>query len=229
LLYYRVKWRKGDRKYMIITSIERQVKQPHRYNVYIDDQYAFSVHEDILIRHSLSKGMELDSSELEKLLHREEDNKALHAALHYLKFRSRSEKEIRQQLRRKGFSLATIEYVVESLSEQQYINDRQFAIQWTKYRMIEQSKGRRYVIEELKQKGIDDDRVEQALEQVDEETEKNKAMKLAEKRWIRYRDEDWPIVRRKLGQYLMRQGFPGDIVHSVLNEIRLLWDESQSS
>jgi regulatory protein len=214
---------------MIITSIERQVKQPHRYNIYIDDQYAFSVHEDILIRHSLSKGMELDSSEMEKLLHHEENNKALHGALYYLKFRSRSEKEIRQQLKRKGFSAATIQYVIERLTKQKYIDDQQFAIQWTKYRMMEQSKGRRYVQEELKEKGVNDDLIERALDQIDDNIEKNKAMKLAEKRWVRYRHEEWPNVQRKLGQYLLRQGFTGAVIFPVLNEIRTLWEDSQSS
>jgi regulatory protein len=210
---------------MIITSIERQQRRPKRYNIYIDEEYAFSVHEDVLIRHSLSKGMDLEREDIAELLHQEEDNKAYHSALHYLKFRSRSEKEMVQQLKRKGFSDPIISSVVEKLKEQKYINDQQFAKQWTSFRMLEQSKGRRYVQGELKEKGIDDSLIEQALSQIDDDAEKSKAMKLAEKRWQRYKNDAWPDLQRKLGQYLLRQGFTGEVVYPVLNDMRRLWEE----
>jgi regulatory protein len=193
--------------------------------VYIDEDYAFSVHEDVLIRQGLAKGMELDQASMDKLLGEEEKNRAMHSALYYLKFRSRSQLEIRQQLRRKGFAPGIIDLVAAELSDKGYIQDEQFAIQWVQYRMVEQSKGRRWVIQELKEKGIGEPLISQALDRIDQQTEYDKALKIAAKRWGRYRGEPWPDVQRKVGQYLLRQGYIGETVYSVLNEVYRWWEE----
>lgn len=214
---------------MIITMIERQVKRPQRYNIYLDEEYAFSVHEDVLIRQGLTKGMQLEPKQVDILLGEEEKNRAMHSAIFYLKFRPRSELEIRQHLQRKGFAPEVIDLAAADLSAQNYIQDEQFAIQWTQYRMVEQSKGRRWVIQELTEKGISERWITQALDRMDQQLEYKKALSIAGKRWGRYRDDSWPDVQRKVGQYLLRQGFILDVVYSVLNEVRKWWKEHREN
>ena len=59
-----------------ITAIEVQRKNKKRYNVYIDDSFAFGVHEDVLILHKLTVGMELSTAFKEEVLVAEEQSKA---------------------------------------------------------------------------------------------------------------------------------------------------------
>lgn len=208
---------------MKITSIQRQSSHPRRFNIYVDEAYAFSVHEDVLVRIDLYKGMIVEQDDIQRMIRVEELNRATHHALHYLKFRARSKNEIQQYLARKGYEEKIVSEVIQDLIAKKYIDDRQFAEQWTRYRMLEQSKGKKYVTEELKQKGIDSQWIEQALDTVDEEAEINRALSLAEKRWNRYKNEEWSHVQRKVGQYLLRQGYSGSIVYDVLNKVKDRW------
>ena len=52
---------------LIITKVEKQKRGKHRYNIYLNEEYAFSVHEDILIKHRLNKGESLHPQEIERL------------------------------------------------------------------------------------------------------------------------------------------------------------------
>ena len=45
----------------IITKITTQTKRTDRYNIFIDEKYAFSVAEEVLLKFQLKKGKEIDS------------------------------------------------------------------------------------------------------------------------------------------------------------------------
>jgi regulatory protein len=211
---------------MIITSVERQKRKANRYNIYIDEEYAFSVHEDVLIRHGLFKGLQLENDELQELIQREEENKAYHSALHYLKFRSRSKKEMETYLiRQKGIDVVFVAKVLQRLQKEGYLNDEQFAKDWSHFR-IQQSKGRKYVKAELREKGLTEQQIQSALSGINPDQERESAFKLAKARWNRYAQEDWPAIQRKLGGYLLRQGFTNEVVYSVLQEAQN-WREKE--
>jgi regulatory protein len=45
-------------------------------------------------------------------------------------------------------------------------------------------------------------------------------MKIAERRYLRICGEPWPTIERRLGQYLLRQGYPVSLVYEILREFR---------
>src|SRR5699024_5500369 len=104
-----------------ITKIETQ-KRKGRYNVYLDGEYAFPVGEGVLIRHALYKGMEI-SKELQQQLETEDVySKAYSRALDYLSHQLRSEKEIRDDLRKHEFPFEAVEKVLAQLKEMNYVD-----------------------------------------------------------------------------------------------------------
>ena len=44
----------------LITKITRQKNNPERYNIYIEDNYAFAVDESLLVKYQLSKDKVLE-------------------------------------------------------------------------------------------------------------------------------------------------------------------------
>jgi hypothetical protein len=60
---------------MKITSIKQQVKNPERVSIFVDDQYAFSLSLDELVREKLKNNQEIDQAELKKLKKLSEDGK----------------------------------------------------------------------------------------------------------------------------------------------------------
>jgi regulatory protein len=221
----------------IITKVERQARAQNRYNLYINDQYAFSVHEDVLIKYRLFKGEEIEKEQYEAIVLEEERQKAYLNAVRLLSSRLRTEHEIKTRLKQKSFSEEIVQETVERLKTEGYLNDSMFADQLTRQRLHSQKKGRHFIKQELQQKGVSKERIQTAISQVDEETEFQMAYELASKKYRNELKTEDPLkTRRKIAGFLARRGYPGGVVTRVLRQLPIEaageeeewteWDES---
>lgn len=205
----------------IISSIEQQ-KRKARYNVYIDDEFAFGVHEDILVKHRLMKGQRIDKVRMEEILQDEERQQAYLYALRWLGTRARTRKEIFDRLKSKGYEEGVIEETVKRLSEQHYVDDADYAKRWADERVRLHKKGRRWIQQELKQKGVADQHIQDALTEVDVEAEWESALALARKKWnsgggISSKDDRARF--QKTLSFILRRGYPMDIASRAVRQI----------
>ncbi len=201
-----------------ITRIEQQKKNKHRYNIYINDEYEFSVHEDILVKHRLSNGDEVDTKRIKKIVLDEEQQKAYQQAIRFINFKLRSRHELEVKLLEKGFVQEIINAILDKLTQQKYINDQQFANLLTQQRMNTQKKGRRWIEQELAHKGIAKDLVREVISQIDEEAETRIAFELALKKWKRLTGTG-KERSCKMNGFLLRKGYPSSTVHRVIRKL----------
>jgi regulatory protein len=199
-----------------ITRIEGQQRNKKRYNVYVNEEYAFSVHEDVLISCRLLKGKEIDVNEVQLILEEDDKKKAERIGLHYLSYRPRTAKEIELHLNSKDFSSEVIHSLIDNWIEIGYIDDRKFAQQWVEERIRLKKKGRLLLREELKQKGISKLLVDEVMSNVDQEEEFRSCLELAQKKKKTIRDEEERKAKQKLFFYLQRRGYPFELIQSVL-------------
>ena len=205
----------------LITMIEQQVKNNKRYNLYINEKYAFSVHEDILIAHQLYKGKEIDNNYYYELMQAEEKNKLWQKALRYLSIKSRSTYEVQQYLTRKGFEEGLIREVLSSLQEKQFLNDELYSEQFINARNTHNPKGKKLLAYELKRKGINSSTISSSLLDFDEEKELELAKELVNKKNGRnLKDDDWAKTKAKLARYLERRGFSYHTISKALEDIQ---------
>src|SRR5689334_19315727 len=128
----------------IITSVEPQKKDPHRFNIYLDGQFAFGADEDLVVNFRLLKGKEIPREDLDKLLFEATVGKLMDRLYGLLGRRARSEKEIRDYLRNLSFKRkikekeelteVVIESLIERLKKKGLIDDVQFAQSWAESR-----------------------------------------------------------------------------------------------
>lgn len=203
----------------VITAVERQRRAAGRYLIYIDGQYAFTVHEDILVKHRLTKGERVDEQKMRLVLEDEEQQRAWSDALKQVGRRPRSEKEIRQYLRRKQVLPTLIDRIVVRLKEQRYIDDADFAAQWTEQRIFSQKKGRRLIKQELQHKGIAPATIQETLNQVPAEEEDRLAYELGLKKWKQTAGGGLD-KQRKTAAYLLRRGYSNQTVSGVIRRLR---------
>ncbi|NOV03092.1 regulatory protein RecX [Paenibacillus planticolens] len=202
----------------IITKVEKQKRGKHRYNIFLNEEYAFSVHEDILIKHRLSKGEIVNHEEIERIIQDEEQNSAYMKALRVIGRRPHSSSELKRKLKETGYEPPVIDWVIEKLASQNYLNDEEFAKMWTDSRIISQKKGRNLVRQELQQKGIHKELVKHAMENINPEDELAGAMKLAQTKWKQTSGETFD-KKRKTAAFLMRRGYTGTVVNKVLGQL----------
>lgn len=167
--------------------------------------------------------------------------KLLGNSYRFLSYRPRSEKEVRDYLLRKSKSRPTrsrakdlvglneeeqnqtilINSVIKKLKEQKFLDDREFVKWWIEQRSKVKPKSLKFIIFELKQKGITKDLIEEVLGSDDFETvsDYDKALKLAQKRIIRYRGETYKKTYEKMARFLASKGFDWEIIKKVIDQI----------
>jgi regulatory protein len=196
---------------MKITDIKQQVKRQDRYSIYVDEKYIFSLSENELLNLGLKIGQEFTKDELEGLKVTAILDKAYDRALNLIARRLRSEWEIRDYLRRKDYTPALIDTIVNKLSMSGYVDDAKFAEAWIRNRRLLKPTSKRRLVQELRAKRVPDDVIDQVLES-DEADELDILRQLVEKKRHRYPD------KLKFMQYLARQGYNYDDIKTVLDE-----------
>lgn len=201
-----------------ITRLEIQHRNKERVNVYIDDQFAFGL--SLLLAAALRKGQALSDADIATLREQDGVEKAYDRVLNYLSYRARSESEIRQYLRRKDVADDVADELVERLRRVGLVDDAAFASLWVRNRQATSPRGGRALRQELWQKGIARDVVDDALTDLDE-TEQ--ALAAARPRAHRLAGLDAPEFRKKLTDFLLRRGFAYSVARATVAQV---WDET---
>ncbi|WP_010308420.1 RecX family transcriptional regulator [Kurthia senegalensis] len=111
----------------VITKITRQKRHEDRYNIYVNEEYSFSVDETVLIQYGLTKGKVLDEWALGDIAFDEEVSRAFNRGLSYLSFQMRSEEEVRKKLTQAEFGEAVIQESIQKLKRFGFLNDEAFS------------------------------------------------------------------------------------------------------
>ena len=200
-----------------ITAIVIQKKNPNRVNIHLDGEFAFGLAR--ITAAWLRTGQELDEKKIEQLQAEDAKERALQQALLFLGYRARSESEIRKNLQKHEIPEGVIEDTLERLRKDGLVNDGKFAQAWVENRSIFRPRSRRLMAMELRQKGLNDEAMQSALEDVDDEA---LAYQAAEKRAARFKNLEWIDFRKKLSGFLARRGFSYAVITPVVAQI---WEE----
>ncbi|REK77859.1 RecX family transcriptional regulator [Paenibacillus paeoniae] len=212
----------------IIGTVKRDRTEKRRYLVFPDtdtEEPLLSVHEDMLIRFQLLKGQMISKEQLEEIKNEDERYKAYALAIAYLGAKPRTRKAIGQYLSRKELQEENIEYALNRLESEQLVDDEQYARQFASSRMRSGLKGRLMIRQELQQRGVPKEVAAEALTELDRDSELNAAKRLAEKKSKAIKG-DMKQRKTKLMAFLMRRGFPGDIVREAMRGIE--WKDEDS-
>jgi regulatory protein len=145
--------------------------------------------------------------------------RAKNAAYRFLTYRPRSRAEIEAKLHDKEFNDAIIGAVLADLERLGYVNDLQFAHDWTRSRIRLRGFGRRRIEQELNNKGIGQEMIREVFAEVfSEGTESETAKLVVEKRLNTMKALDRETRRRRLAGFLERKGFSFDIIRNVLRD-----------
>jgi regulatory protein len=203
-----------------ISAIVSQKGDPDRVNIHLDGEYAFGLAQ--IVAAWLKVGQELSEEKIASLQAEDARERAYQQALLFLSYRTRSESEIRQNLRKHDLPEEVIEQTLVRLRENRLADDGQFARAWVENRNTFRPRSRRALAVELRQKGLSEETAQSALAAVDDEA---LAYQAGLKRTHRLRDLEWNEFRRKLSEFLARRGFPYSVIAPVVSR---LWNETHS-
>lgn len=208
-----------EQRVKTITLIEVQKRNKERANIYLDDEYAFSV--GLMEAAKLRKGQTLSDQEVAAMQGEDAVAKAVDSAARFLSYRPRSVDEVRRNLTGKSIDAPVVDAALERLTAMGYLDDAAFARFWVQNRTAFKPLGPGALRYELRRKGISDDDIEAVLEDVDPEAAAYQAAQ-SQLRRLRAARPDAKTFRTKLSSFLQRRGFNYGVINEV---VRRLWDE----
>lgn len=204
-----------------ITALKVQKRNPNRVNVYLDGKFAFGISR--IVSAWLNVGQILTEEKILSLQREDTDEVAFQHALKVLSYRPRSVHEVQKKLKENGFDETVVRSVIARLEKDGLVKDQSFAQAWVENRTVFHPRSRKLIALELRQKGVPDEVVQNALAAgaMDDDT---LAYQSAIQYTRRLKGLEWPEFRKKLSAYLLRRGFSFETVSPLL---RRVWDELQ--
>jgi regulatory protein len=208
-----------------ITAIQAQKHNSDRLNIDLDGEFAFGLSR--FVAAWLKVGDCLSEERIASLIKSDSSEVAYQKALHFLDFRPRTEKEIRQRLTLKGFDLFEIDSVLERLKKANLVQDQQYARMWIENRNEFHPRSKRLMRYELRNKGISDQQIDAALEASKDDRE---LATLAAEKYARKLDpQDRQDFRKRLTAFLARRGFSYGTIAPVITDYLNSIDQGQSN
>lgn len=202
-----------------ITKIEYQKNRKDRVNIYLDGNFAFSIDLNNMIKHSLTKNMELRDEFTDEILRAEEEINVYNYALSVLSRNAKSEKQLRDKMREKGFEDRLIDSAVLKLKRQKYLDDERYSETLINSKLSSSMWGKRKIREVLYERGIERSIINEKLSIVSEEDEVKRACCLGAKKLKTLREEDTRKKAAKLSNFLINRGFEYSTVRKTVSQL----------
>lgn len=138
--------------------------------------------------------------------------------LRLLSFSPRTRAQLADALRRKGVDDEVAERVLSRYTEVGLIDDEAFARAWVQSRHTGRGLARRALAAELRQRGVADETVKEAVEELAPEQEESAARELIAKRMAATRGLDPAKRTRRLLGVLARKGYSGGLAYRLVRE-----------
>ena len=201
---------------MIITSIEVNKNIASMAHVYLDNNTFFCLPLKRIKILDLFESKTISQETLGYIVKYEVYDAAKSAAVKYLSFKLRTSHEITQKLVELGYNEEIANKVIENLIDIDYINDYKYAVKYISEKTKLQPKSIKMLSMELGYKGIPDDIISSALEELDV-NEDNIAFELLKKKFSKQTYFDEKIIF-KMKSFLMNKGFSYNQISKALSK-----------
>lgn len=198
-----------------ITAITPQVHDKTRCNIEVDGRFFCGMKLVTVMQNRLKVGSTVTAESLAKMQLESEKETALDKALLHITSSMKTERQVRDFLSKKGYLADVQDDVVGKMREYGFLDDSAYARAYAE--SMSKKKGARLISLELRQKGVSDEAIVEALESISDETE---AAQNALKKYLRGKDLTDAKVIRKAYAHLLSKGFDYETAKRALEGLR---------
>lgn len=140
-------------------------------------------------------------------------------ALNALVARAKSKGELLAHLKARGVEDQVAQATIYRLQETGLVNDQEFAIAWATSRHEHKKISKRIIATELRQKGVEQEQILEALESIDDGAEYQSAFSLAMKKYSTMSRLESDVQIRRIQSLLQRKGFAFPVISQVIRDL----------
>ena len=197
-----------------ITSITPQIKDRERVNIYLDGKFYCGIKLETALRCRLKVGDHIEFSRLDEIQLENEKSQALDKAMTHLTASMKTQGQMRDFLKKKGYVDLVIDAVLEKLKEYGFLNDEEYCRQFVE--SASKNKGKRLLAVELKKRGAAEDSIVSVLEDLQDESDAAKSV-------LGKYMKDREITRENLQKayrHLLSKGFDYDTAKDAISSLK---------
>jgi regulatory protein len=131
---------------------------------------------------------------------------------------ARTRQELADKLAKREVPDEVATELLDRFTEVGLIDDASYARQWVESRHRSRGLAPRALAQELRRKGVGDKEAKAALEQIDEDDQRDAARALVDKKLRSMRGLDPQVATRRLAGLLARKGYPAGLAFAVVRE-----------
>ena len=183
----------------------------------LDHQQTSYITEDTIVRFMLSRDKVISKEELTEIQDFAQFSYGKNLALYHLSFKARTEKEVREYLKKYDIEDTIANQVIANLKDENWINDRQYTYAIINANQLSGDKGPYLLSQKLAQKGVPKSTIENVLKDFDF-TEV--AQRVAEKLLKKYTGKlPARALQEKIIQNLTNKGFSYSDAKSAFDDL----------
>lgn len=200
---------------MQITEIKK-IGRGDRYSIFIDSVFDGTLEAEILVKHKLKTGDEIDEEQWRQIKLENGKLSAFSRAVGYIEKSLKTQKQLQTYLKEKGFLQESIDDAVQKLKEYGYIDDKVYAENYIK--TYKDKKGKIKLKFDLLSKGVAADVIEEALQEFVDEDEQYAVCEKLLKKYVKNKPQDVKL-KSKAYAHLFSKGFSGDIISRAIGKV----------
>ena len=198
--------------------MELTAAEPRRKGLtqlFLDGEAAVKIDTEIFVRSGLKPGDELTDDELHRLIEASDTRRAQEKALYLLEYRSHSKKELAEKIARTAASKEAAQAAADRMEELGLVDDEAYARELARVLFTRKRYGKMRVKQELRQKGIANELIEELLSEYGNEDEAlENLQEILARKYPDWREDE--RTRRRAFAGLQRLGYSYELIRRAM-------------
>lgn len=190
------------------------------YSVFFNGNIKIRLSDETIIHYKVKEDRVFEEEEYEDMISKDHIKRAKTRGLDLLSRSSKSKSQIKSTLKREEFQEKAIEEAIRFLEDYQFVNDATLADRIVESKAPAKKWSKNQTIAKLKEKGISKTDIENAIKNMDTQTELENALDIAKKKLRTLKNKSKEEKIKKIRQSLAYRGFDYEIVSKVMDEIK---------
>lgn len=197
---------------MTVTEIRPVTKQ--KYQIEVEGHSPFALYKGEVFRYHIEKDREISPEIYREIIEEVLTKRAKLRALHLLEQGDRTKKDLEEKLLKNGYPPEAAEAALAYVESFHYIDDKRYALSYIQNQSGR--KGRARIQMELRRKGVPQEYIDQAFQEMEEETDTEAVIRELVQKKRRGQGPMDEKEKQKLYGFLLRRGFSTSDILSVL-------------
>lgn len=199
---------------MTVTEIRPVTKQ--KYQIEVEGHSPFVLYKGEVFRYHIEKDREISPEIYREIIEEVLTKRAKLRALHLLEQGDRTKKDLEEKLLKNGYPPEAAEAALAYVESFHYIDDKRYALSYIQNQSGR--KGRARIQMELRRKGVPQEYIDQAFQEMEEETDTEAVIRELVQKKRRGQGPMDEKEKQRLYGFLLRRGFSTSDILSVLRE-----------